>query len=151
MKYPAGAILLLTISLCSCSADRASKGGSGNTLLSHNITIGESGGFTGNNSGYSIDSTGLVKSFEGIITTKASEKEKGRLNKEQVHKINELISELLKTKYSGKGNITSYITLRKDGTVTRYSWPGPSPDKSVPEAVSRFYSEINNIIKSLQD
>lgn len=149
MKYLTGAILLFTISFCSCSADRASKGGNGNTLLSHNITIGESGGFTGNNSGYSIDSTGLVKSFEGIVLTKASEKEKGRLNKEQVQKINELIPELLKTKYSEKGNLTSYITLRRKGTVTRYSWPGPSPDKNVPEAVSRFYSEINNIIKSL--
>lgn len=151
MKYLIGAILLLTISLCSCSSERNSQNGSGDTLLSHSVTIGESGGFTGNNSGYSIDSTGLVKSFEGILTTKGSEKEKGRLNKEQIQKVNELISEILKAKYSEKGNITSYITLRKDGTATRYSWPGPAPDRNVPEAVSRFYSEVRSIIKSLQD
>ncbi|MGE5499776.1 MAG: hypothetical protein ACM3Q2_17020 [Syntrophothermus sp.] len=149
MKYLIGILLLLAVSLCSCSAERSSQKDSESTLLSHNVTIGESGGFTGNNKGYSIDSTGLVRSFEGIITPKVTEKEKGRLSKEQIQKVNGLITELLRAKYSEKGNITSYITLRKDGTATRYSWSGPVPDKNVPEAVSRFYSEINKIIKSL--
>lgn len=101
------------------------------------------------NSGYSIDSTGLVKSFEGIITPGAAQKDKGQLDEEQIQKINELITDLLKTKYSEKGNLTSYITLRKGGSVVRYSWPGPSPDKNVPEAVNRFYSEVRTIINSL--
>lgn len=101
------------------------------------------------NSGYSIDSTGLVKSYEGIITPGTEQKEKGQLNEEQIQTINKLISELLKTKYSEKGNLTSYITLRKGGNVVRYSWPGPSPDKNVPEPVNKFYSEVRSIINSL--
>lgn len=146
-----GAILLIVISLCSCSAQRASENVSENTLLSHSIVIGESGGFTGNNSGYSIDSTGLVKRFEGFVTTTASEKEKGRLSKEQIQRINDLIPGLLKSKYSEKGNLTTYITLRKNGTATRYSWSGPIPGKNVPEEISRFYSEIKSMINSLQE
>lgn len=140
---------MLAISLCSCSAHRASKDDSAKAILTHNITIGESGGFTGYNSGYFIDSTGLVKSFEGIIMPDTLRKAKGKLNAGQIQKVNKLITELLKTKYSEKGNLTSYITLRKDGTTTSYSWPGPSPAGDVPEPVSRFFSEVKSIINSL--
>lgn len=149
MKHLIGLILILAASLCSCSSNRATQNGSGKTLLSYNIVIGESGGFTGNNSGYSIDSTGAVKSFEGIITPEAKQKVVGHLNEEQIQKINQLIPELLKASSSEKANLTSYITLRKDGKVVRYTWPGPSPNKNAPEAINKFYTEVNSIINSL--
>lgn len=151
LKHLVGIILVLTACLSSCSSNRTSQNGSGETLLSHNIIIGQSGGFTGENSGYSIDSTGAVKSFEGIITPETSQKDKGQLSKDQINKINELISELLKTKYSEKGNLTSYITLRKSGSTVRYSFPGPIAGKDVPEAVKRFYAEVNSIVNSLKN
>ncbi|MGE5621284.1 MAG: hypothetical protein ACM3U0_01790 [archaeon] len=148
MKYLIGTVVL-AFALCSCAANKSSPKSSGETTLSHNITIGESGGFTGNNEGYTIDSTGMVKSFKGIMTQDPTEKLRGRLNEQQMQKINGLITELLKIKYSEKGNLTSYITLRSGNTVTNYSWPGPSLGKDVPEPVSRFYTELTNIINSL--
>lgn len=102
------------------------------------------------NSGYSIDSTGAVKSFQGIIKPENKQKDMGQLSQEQIKRINRLIPELLKTSYSEKANLTSYITLSKDGKVVRYTWPGPSPDKNVPESLNKFYTELNSIINSLK-
>lgn len=134
--------------LCSCSSDKL-QNKKETAELKYVITLGESGGFTGNNSGYIIDRAGNVGKYSGIIEPSKNAVPKGRLNNEQIIKLNELIPDLIKINYSEKGNLTSYITLSKGEEKIRFSWPGTTPGNNVPEPVRKFYSELTTVINSL--
>ncbi len=139
-------IALLTIAGCS-TANLIEEAGD-QSFLDHNIIIGTGGGFTGVYEGYLIDTTGNVFHWEGISFENSVKRYIGTLHTSQIEKIKSLIEDygVLTTEYSGKGNITTFITLRTEEFAHRVSWVGISPDKKVPESLRAFNSELNEII-----
>jgi hypothetical protein len=117
-------------------------------FLSHDIIIGTGGGFSGVYEGYLIDTVGNVQHWEGIAFEHSTKNYIGSLKKNQIEKIKSMIEEsgVLKTEYSGKGNITTFITIRGNESAHRISWVGISPDRKVPEIIRAFNSELNEII-----
>ncbi|MGE5400077.1 MAG: hypothetical protein ACM3S2_06720 [Ignavibacteriales bacterium] len=140
-------IILFLLALASCSSDRNAAHNS--TLLSHSIIIGQGGGFTGRGQGYFIDSTGTVSSYEGLGIPDTGMKVKGRLSDDQITEINRIIPEVLQTQSGGKGNMTSYLVLKKGEKETGFTWSGITPGNSVPSQLRDLYGKLNNMIHSL--
>jgi hypothetical protein len=118
------------------------------SFLDHDIIIGTGGGFTGVYEGYLIDTVGNVQHWEGIAFENSHKDYIGKLKNSQIEKIKTLIEQtgVLKTNYDGKGNITTFITIRGIDNAHRISWVGISPDRRVPEGIRTFNSQLNEII-----
>lgn len=151
MKPEAVIPVVLLLLLCSCSSQNLSSGRAEEVFLIYNIKVGESGGFTNNNQGYIIDSTGLVSSFQAIAIKAPVLKALGNLTPDDIKELNLSINEIKDQKYSEKGNITSYISLTKGSEELRVSWPGHEPNGSVPEQIRKFYSKLRHKINSIQN
>ncbi|QQS35626.1 MAG: hypothetical protein IPM56_15485 [Ignavibacteriales bacterium] len=140
-------ITLLTIA-AGCSTATLINEAEKSVLLEHNIITGTGGGFSGYYEGYDIDVVGNVNHWQGISYDRAKRIYVGSLGTTQIEKINSLISEsdILNTQYDGKGNITTFITLKDSSKAHRISWAGISPDRKVPESIRDFNSRLNEII-----
>jgi hypothetical protein len=139
----------LLIALASCSSSSVVSTTHAPAVLGCRITFGESGGFTGGGTGYTIDTTGVVSRFKGIMISAAPKTIIGRLTPAQIASLNTLIAQLPHTDYSERGNLTTYLVLGMGNSETKFSWPGTSPGPRVPEPVTRLYSELTSIVGSL--
>lgn len=142
-------VLLLFLSACS-SNKTIMLNNENDLLLGYSITFGQRGGFTGNNQGYYIDSSGTVRSFSGIILKDAKMEYKGRLKDDQIVKIRNFIPSVAQVDYKEKGNITNYIILKNSDGELRFSWPGPDPAKDVPQPLVEFNQILNDAINSIK-
>lgn len=154
-------ILLAYLSGCSGSNDKAAAGQNSlnqssaeqnSPILLYSIVTGSGGGFTGMYQGYEIDSAGYVKSWEGITYDKSKKQEAGRLTSQQTEELNKLIdsTQILKTDYSTRGNITSFIRFTSPAAEEhRVSWEGPEPGGSTPQNIRIFNDRLSKILKTL--
>ena len=143
-------LLMIIVFIPCCSSSRkAIISNESDALLDYNIEISQGGGFTGNYQGYTIDSTGVVKSFEGVISANSQRDEKGKLSQVQISEINKLIPSILGIRYKENGNMTTSIVLKKRSDEIRFSWEGITPGKKVPAELANFYEKVNNIITKI--
>ena len=140
-------LLPLLLSCCSANKDISSIGGV--SLLNYNIILGEGGGFTGNHSGFYIDSLGVVNSFNGITFSKSKLNKIGQLSIAQINDINNSFQTIVEKKYNQVGNMTSYLVLTKNNSELSFSWEGTTPDNNVPPEIVSFCQKVNDIINKL--
>ena len=140
-------VLALLISCCSSNKEISSKDDL--PLLSYNVILGEGGGFTGNQTGYFIDTLGVVKSFNGITFSKSKMNIIGKLSNAQINEINILIQTIKDKKYNQNGNMTSYLVLTKNNNELRFSWENTVPDKNAPPELLSFYQKVTDLINKL--
>jgi len=149
-KYILLILSLLFIPACS-SSNKTAVTVEPPVLLDYNITLSHSGGFTGRSQGFTIDSTGIVSSFEGKITPDIKKVYKGKMNKEQLIELNKLFPTIIKTSYAENGNMTTSILLVKENKELRFSFGGMEPDKFVPSELVKFYDSLNIIISNVKE
>jgi hypothetical protein len=140
-------MLLLLLTGCSSNKDIAKQK---EESLNYNIIVGQGGGFTGNHTGYYIDTLGTVKSFSGISFSKSKMDSIGHFSPSQINELNLLFQSIVDSKYNQVGNITSYLAISKNNYELRFSWEGTSPDKNVPPEVVSFYQKVNDLINKIR-
>ena len=140
-------MLVLIISACSSNKDLSKQN---EESLPYNIIVGQGGGFTGNHSGFYIDTLGLVKSFSGISFARSKMENIGQLSSAQINDINSSFQTIMNSKYNQVGNMTSYMVITKNNYELRFSWEGTYPDKNVPPEIVTFYQKVNDVINKLR-
>lgn len=134
----------LALIITSCSSTKTENS---NPLLAYNIKFSQGGGFTGNRTGYIIDSTGSVFSFSGFPFSQNKTVFKQKLTPEQINSLNDMFPSVILINYSQKGNMTTSISLTKDNIDKYFSWNGLEPGQEVPSELVNFYAALRNFIK----
>lgn len=150
MKKYVGLILSILL-IQACSSSGKLDGNEKPELLLYNITVSQGGGFTGERTGFIVDSSGTAFSFSALPSSEVKTSPKGKLNTEQITELNKLFTTILNTKYTENGNMTTSILLKKANDELRYSWGGIEPGKKVPSELSAFYNKVINIINHLNN
>lgn len=119
--------------------------------LEYEVVTGSGGGFTGAKNGFIIDTAGNVYSWNGITTEAAKKKSEGKLSCEQIGELNSVInsSELFNVEFKEHGNMTSFISLKKQGNKTNISW-NDNKKADLPESIKKFNGIISEILKNIK-
>jgi hypothetical protein len=143
--------LLLTILLWTCAPSKDSQNQTADSNLMYKITISTGGGFTGEQTGYIIDTLGKVSSFTRKPNSSAVINSKGTLKPEDIHQLNKLLPSIVNTTYKMNGNMTTSISLESVTQKLSFSWSGTEPGNNVPAELKQFYSTVKNIVANVKE
>ena len=133
--------VLVLIAILSCKSVKYTTA----QMPDKQVIIGESGGFSGNETNYILCSSGQV--FKQSFPTNKTEEISG-LN---VKKVKALYNTPWKKKwdkyiYDKTGNLTNYISLKDADKLNKISWT--SIDTLVSKDIKDYYREFYQLLKS---
>ncbi len=117
----------------------------------YEVQWGTSGGFTGGGEGYIIYPDGTVARWKKATAAAAMKTEMvGRLSPEVCLSICRIIEEkrVLQIKQTETGNMTTVLTLRRDGNDHHFSWPAESG--KTPSAIAPLMEKLQTAIADLK-
>jgi hypothetical protein len=111
------------------------------------LVIGEGGGFTGQWSGYVVDSVGAVSSWRGT-SPEQNVKRTTKLTRPQFDKLWQMIANahFFDIDTTGTGNMTVAMQVSAGGTVHRTSWAKPSGNRPRLAPVQMLYDSCRTIV-----
>jgi hypothetical protein len=152
--YSSILVLVLTIatglSLTSCGSSEATKPDVYSLTSVPNdfqLVIGEGGGFTGQWSGYVVDSAGAIFSWRGT-SPEQNVKRTTKLTRPQFDKLWQMIANahFFDIDTTGTGNMTVAMQVTAGGTVHRTSWAKPSGNRPRLAPVQMLYDSCRTMI-----
>jgi hypothetical protein len=147
-------VLILTIatglSLTSCRSSEATKSdiySLASVPTDFQLVIGEGGGFTGQWSGYVVDSAGVIFSWRGT-SPEQNVKRTTKLTRPQFDKLWQMIANahFFDIDTTGTGNMTVAMQVTAGGTVHRTSWAKPSGNRPRLAPVQMLYDSCRTMI-----
>ena len=147
-------VSILTIAtglfLVSCQSSKATKpdlSSLESVPSDFQLVIGEGGGFTGQWSGYVVDSLGTVFSWRGTSPDR-NLKRTTTLARPQFDKLWQMISNARFFEFdtTGTGNMTVAMQVTAGGTVHRTSWAKPSGTRPRLAPVQMLYDSCRTIV-----
>jgi hypothetical protein len=111
------------------------------------LLLEEGGGFTGQRTGYLVDSSGNVISWRGIYPEKNIERT-AKLDQQQFETLWQTIARarFFELDTTGSGNVTVAMQVSANGKVHRTSWEKPSGTQSPPPPVQVLYDSCCTLI-----
>lgn len=142
-------IIATAFFIASCHSSETAKPELSSTTIPSDfqLVIGEGGGFTGQWSGYLVDSTGAVSTWRGI-SPEQNVKRTAKLARQQFAKLWQTIvnARFFDIDSSGTGNMTVAMQVTANGTVHRTSWAKPSGTRSPLTQVQALYDTCRTIV-----
>jgi hypothetical protein len=111
------------------------------------LVIGEGGGFTGQWSGFVVDSTGTVSSWRGTAPEQ-NVKRTAKLARQQFEKLWQMFvnARYFDIDTTGTGNMTVAMQVTANGTVHRTSWSKPSGTRTRLAPVQVLYDSCRTLV-----
>lgn len=144
------AFLILTLSFLACQSSRSTQSES-RSLVSvprdFRLVIGEGGGFTGQWTGFTVDSSGAIFSWRGQMAEQ-SQKQYARFSSRRFNELWQKIADahFFDIDTSGTGNMTQFMIVSANGKVHRTSWAKASETDSPNTPVQCIYDSCRAII-----
>jgi hypothetical protein len=115
----------------------------------YHIDYSSGGGFTGIESGITIDSNGSVRYWERKLNSSPIITDSTELTSVQLNTLNELMKsrEIFTYKNDYKGNYTARLTFVNNESNNKFSFNPSEYPKDMPEVIKKIIAEINNIHK----